>query len=87
MGRREESVMRYIEPNPHRPGPANVRIAKYGVPVWALIGYFNAVSGDPKRVAEAYDIPLDAVEEAIAYYQGHKAIIDARIAANKITAA
>ncbi len=46
-----ELIARWIEPNPHRAGPANVRIKEYAVPVWALVGYWNAVGRDVPRVA------------------------------------
>lgn len=68
----------YIELNPNRPGPADARLRTYGVSVWAIIGYLEAVHGDLARVAADYDIPLEAVQAAQAYYRRHKAVIDAR---------
>jgi len=79
----EALVARYVEENPYRPGAANVRlVSPYGVPVWALVGYLSVVENDPVRVAEDYELPLEAVEAALAYYRQHKTAIDARIAAN-----
>ena len=40
------------------------------------------VAGDPLRVAEDYEVPLEAVEAALAYYELHRYLIDARIALN-----
>jgi uncharacterized protein (DUF433 family) len=75
-------ITEYIELNPHRPGPDEALIKEYGVPVWAIIGYLPAVGDSASRVAADYDLPLAAVEAAIAYYHQHRSIIDARIAAN-----
>ncbi|MDQ6832954.1 MAG: hypothetical protein M3008_06110, partial [Chloroflexota bacterium] len=56
----------------------------YGVAVWALIGYLSRASGDVQRVAEDYDIPVEAVEAVIAYYNEHQVLLDARRAANRV---
>jgi uncharacterized protein (DUF433 family) len=80
--RATELIDRYIVPNPHIPGEDEVRIIGYGVPVWALIGHFKAVNQDRALVAHDYALPLEAVDAALAYYQRHRAVIDARIAAN-----
>jgi|GEM_PF-7077678 len=61
---------------------AEARVARYGVPVWALIGYLPAANGDLGMIAEAYQLPLDAVLAAFAFYARHRTDIDARIAAN-----
>lgn len=68
----------YIELNPDSPSPADARLRTYGISVWAIIGYLEAVHDDLARVAADYDIPLDAVRAALAYYRRHKAVIDAR---------
>jgi uncharacterized protein (DUF433 family) len=75
-------IARYIEPNPHYPGLDAARVKGYGVSVWSLIAHLHAVDGDVARVAADYALPCEAVEAAIAYYQRHKSLIDARIAAN-----
>ena len=75
-------IKRYVEPNPHRPGVEDARLVHYGVPVWALVGHYHAVGRDAAQVAEDYELPRAAVDAALAYYSKHKAVIDARIAAN-----
>ena len=84
---RDESVDQnlideYIELDPDRPVLSEARLARYGVPVWALVGYLEAVDGNETCVAEAYEVPVDAVRAAIAYYRLQKPLIDARLAAN-----
>ena len=38
-------IERYIEPNPHHAGAADVRLREYYVPVWALVDYWKAARG------------------------------------------
>lgn len=75
-------LAQYIEPNPHKPGLAEARLRDYGISVWALIGHLHTVKGDVMQVAADYDIPLAAVEAALAYYEQHKSLIDARLESN-----
>lgn len=72
-------IARWIRPHPHKSGPEDVVVDESFVPVYALIGYLPIVNGDHRQVAEAYEVPLAAMEAAVAYYQRHRAIIDARI--------
>lgn len=78
----KQLIDEYIEFNPAKPGLAEARLVKYGVPVWAIIGYLEAVHQNAGRVADDYDLPLNAVNAAIAYYRAHRTLIDDRIAAN-----
>lgn len=75
-------IEQYIEPNPNRPGLGEARVARFGVSVWALVAYLEAVNGDISRVAEDYALPREAVEAALAYYRRHRNLIDARISAS-----
>lgn len=76
-------IARYIEENPRRPGPLHARLKESGVEVWALISYlYKAMQGDRAATARDYDVPLEAVQAADAYYHRHRAVIDARIAVN-----
>lgn len=79
-------IARYIEGNPHKPGISEARLVGYNVPVWAIIGHLPAVDGDPRGVARDYDLPEEAVAAALAYYQRHRWLIDARIEENRIPA-
>ncbi len=80
-------IERWIEPSPYYPGPQEARLVEYGVSVWVLIAYLRAVGDDVARVAEDYDLPLEAVEAAIAYYREHQSLIDAQIAMNAVASA
>lgn len=78
----QDLIARWIEPHPWRGDVAEARLKEIGISVWALIGYLRMVDGDPARVAADYRIPEEAVTAAVAYYQQHRAAIDARLAAN-----
>ena len=83
-----ETIVGYVVEDPYRPGPAEARLATYGVHVWALVEYYQqAVGGDIERVARDYAIPKEAAEAALAYYRAHKRVIDARILLNNASAA
>jgi len=79
-------IARYVEENPHYPGPADARLKDFGTAVWALISYLNgAVAGDVAQAAKDYDVPVEAVQAALAYYcqdAERRKLIDARITSN-----
>jgi uncharacterized protein (DUF433 family) len=81
-------IAQYIEPHPYRAGPAEVRIKGRGVSVWALIGSLRLAKEPGEvavdQVAEAYQVPRDAVRAALAYYAQHRTEIDARLAENDV---
>jgi uncharacterized protein (DUF433 family) len=80
-GARRDLIERYIEPDPHRPDDARLR--EHGVSVWTLVGYWRDVAGeDVERVAEDYEVPVDAVRAALAFYENNRTLIDARLALN-----
>lgn len=77
-------IQRYIDVQADRSldGRADARLRDYGVPIWALIGQWQALEGDIDIVAHDYQIPREAVEAALAYYQRNKKFIDARLLLN-----
>jgi uncharacterized protein (DUF433 family) len=75
-------IARYIEEDAQQPGHGSARLRESGVEVWALVAQLPAVEGDVKRLADAYGIPVEAVEAALAYYRRHKELIDAQIELN-----
>ena len=77
-----ELIKRWIVPNPNKPGKEEAVIRDYYVPVWALIGYLPMVNAAPEQLASGFDLPLEAVEAALAYYARYKAFIDVRLAQN-----
>ncbi len=62
--------------------PPTARLKVHRVPVWVLLGYWQGSAHDAGAVAEAYEVPVEAIAAALAYYRRHWALIDARIALN-----
>ena len=71
-------IARYTEENPYKPGRANARLVDYGIAVCALIGALDAANRNIAEVATDYELPPEAINAAIAFYQRYKAIIDDR---------
>lgn len=83
----DELIARHVRQNPWRPGIADAVVSDEGVPVWALVGAVLRAGEAPAVVAEGYAISPEAMRAALVYYQRHRPVIDARIAANDIFAA
>ena len=78
----DKLIEKWIEPDQWKAGAEDARIKTYGMNVWAIMGYLKMRDGDPVNVAEGYEIPVEAVKAAIAYYRRHKHEIDCRLARN-----
>lgn len=88
----DEHLRRMVGLDPHRPGPARGRLLAESVPVWALIGYINAIAGSTEpdaitdsvvaKVSVDYDVSEKAVRAALLYYDEHRGAIDALLEAN-----
>ena len=83
----EQIIRHYIAADPQWSDPAEARVAGYGVPVWALIGYLRAVDGDLTRTAQDYDLPEAAVRSVVAYYRRNREVTDASLIENAATIA
>jgi uncharacterized protein (DUF433 family) len=78
----DDLIATYIEQNADRPGLDEARLIGFGIPVWAIVGYYFGVGEQPGRVARDYEVPEEAVAAALAYYRRNRVLIDARLAAN-----
>ena len=73
----------YVEDDPYKPGSAGARLKSSGVPIWALISYYQrAVHEDLEQTARDYELSCEEVQAAVEYYRRHKKAIDARITVN-----
>jgi uncharacterized protein (DUF433 family) len=79
----QELIDRFIELDSSG-ARADARVTGYGVHVWALVGYWQANGRDIDLVARDYELPREAVEAALAFYECHREIIDDRMQANVI---
>jgi uncharacterized protein (DUF433 family) len=78
----DDLIATHIEIQPHRPDPEEARVVGHGYPVWILVDALVAADHDLARVARDYELPEEAVRAAVAFYDRHRAAIDARIRAN-----
>lgn len=79
---RQALIDHWIEFHPRKPGPAEARLKVSAIPVWSIVGDVGLAHGDLAELAAAFDVPTDAVEAALAYYEEHRGQLDARIAEN-----
>lgn len=79
-----ELIAHYVELDPNRPGRAEARLRLFGIPVWAIIGQYQATGRDAEAIAEGYRIPVAAVRAALAYYRQHMELIEDRLEANAV---
>jgi uncharacterized protein (DUF433 family) len=75
-------IAQFVEPYPGRPDPAEARlkVAEGSVSIWALIGALTKDGENAEAVARDYRVRRAAVDAAWAYYQRHRAAIDAKLA-------
>ena len=67
----------------HRPADRHEAVVVgTGVPVWALVGYHQAV-GDAANVARDYGLTVEQVQSALHYYQAHRVEIEAKLEENR----
>lgn len=79
----QELIDRHIELDPDDLGPGEARLRESGVHVWAIIGDYLYVSNrDVAEVARGYELPVEDVQAAVAFYRRHKCEIDARLLEN-----
>lgn len=79
-----ELIATYIELAPRNHSRAEARLVGSGVPVWAIVGQYQATGRDAANVAESYQVPLAAVQAALAFYRQNMAIIEDRLEANAV---
>jgi uncharacterized protein (DUF433 family) len=83
--RREQALIeRWIESNPR--GSHRARVVGIGVPVYAIVGQLGlhegSVDEQVARVAESYQVPLEAAQAVLVYYRQNRFLIDAWNAMN-----
>ncbi|GEM_PF-484435 len=79
--RMDDLISKYID---EKQRPLEADLEQWGIPIWALIGYWKAAKNDVDVVARDYKIPIEAVHAALHYYEKHKDIIDAKLMVNSI---
>jgi uncharacterized protein (DUF433 family) len=75
----DELIARYIEPDHVFSTPDSAWVAGSSFHVKAVIRRLQFEDWNVEAVAESFQLPVEAVQAAIAYYERHKSVIDARI--------
>ena len=64
-------------------GPHQAWIKDHGTPVWILAARFPMHSFDGRALAAEYGLPWKAFQAAMAFYDRHRAVIDAKVLLNQ----
>lgn len=70
-------------PHPSKSGEAFWRLKDSHVPVWSIIAALLPDRSNKAQVAADYQITAETVDAAWAYYQHHRAAIDAWLLLNR----
>ena len=84
LAERRDLIARFIAPDPHHPGVAHHQVRDVAVSVWALVAYYDAVGHDLNQVAYDYDITVEQVRAALAFYAEHVDTIDAYLRSRQV---
>ena len=84
---RSALLKHHIELNPQRPAAYEARTSEDGIPIWVLVSSVDVAGGDIQSVADAYEIPCEAVEAALLYFLRYLDEITARIQGNRLPGA
>lgn len=65
-------------------GILKARIMPEQIHIWAIIGYLQATDWNEDKAANDHDLPLEAIQAAVAFYRKHSAAIDAYLEMNAL---
>ena len=81
----EELISRYVQEDPNGRGHHRAYVVvddRTWAPIWVLAGYLRHGSTSAQAATD-YDLPEEAVLAAFAYYDRHRAVIDAWLLLNE----
>ena len=73
------TTYRWLEPKPYKKSTRQLGIKGRNMTVWNLVADIVVSEITPQETADNYDLPLDAVQEALDYYAVNKGWIDAEV--------
>ena len=76
MSKETKATYRYLEERPH-PWKKQLWIKGRNMTVWQLLTWMWANEMTPEEVAEDYGLPVEAVYEALDYYEKNKELLHA----------
>ena len=71
-----EAAYQYLESRPH-PWRKIPWIKGRNMHVWHVVATMLREGETPEKTAKNFDLPVQAVREALDYYQQHKTLVDA----------
>jgi uncharacterized protein (DUF433 family) len=74
-----ETTYQWLEPKPYKKRTRQWGIKGRNLIVWNLVADVVVSGHSPADVAEDFRLPLDAVLEALSYYQANREWIDAEV--------
>lgn len=78
----DDLILQYVQRDPNRRGIGNVVVRDYWISMWALIPPISVSGGDFPSVADAYQIPVEYVRAALAFYARFPEAIIVRLDGN-----
>ena len=66
----------YLEPRSHR-WKKQLWVKGRNMTVWNLVAWMQTNSFTPEQAANDFELPVEAIYEAISYYRTHKSLVDA----------
>lgn len=67
----------FIEQDPEKPGRHHARFIENGTRVSAVLGTWRRTNGNVLETRHEWNLPDDALEAAIHYYEQHRDLFDA----------
>lgn len=74
-----ETTYQWLEPKPYRKFTQQMGIKGRNMTVWNLVADIVVSEVSPEEMARRFDLPLEAVQEALDYYYANKEWIDAEV--------
>lgn len=74
-----ETTYQWLEPKPYKKFTKPLGIKGRNMIVWNLVSSIVVRDETPEYVAQNYDLPVEAVREALDYYYANKEWIDAEV--------
>ena len=71
-----EAAYKYLEPRPHQ-WRKTLWVKGRNMHVWNLLATMLREEETPEQAAKNFGLPVEAVHEALDYYQRNKALVDA----------
>jgi uncharacterized protein (DUF433 family) len=74
-----ETTYQWLEPKPYKKFTRQLGIKGRNMLVWHLVADIVVRDRTPEYVAQNFDLPVEAVQEALDYYYTNKVWIDAEV--------